>query len=187
MVQKARPERLGRLKESSEIAGVAGGFSIRPAEPEDTRLILEFICELADYERLAHEVVADEESLAATLFCNPPGARALIACYQGSPAGFALYFFNYSTFLGRPGLYLEDLFVRPYFRGRGVGRALLIAVARIARKENCGRFEWSVLDWNQPAIEFYRKLGAEMHPEWITTRVTGRSLEQLAEFDFEVS
>ncbi len=184
---KARPEGLGQVKEPGEMAGEADRFSIRPAEPEDTCLILEFIRELADYERLAHEVVANEESLAETLFCNPPVARALIAICDGSPAGFALYFFNYSTFLASPGLYLEDLFVRPDFRGRGIGRALLITVARIALKENCGRFEWSVLDWNQPAIDFYRRLGATMHPEWITTRVTERSLEKLAELDIEVS
>lgn len=153
---------------------------LRDATIADVPLILQFIRGLADYERLAHEVVATEASLRATLFGRQPAAHVLLAELKGSPAGFALYFFNYSTFLGQPGLYLEDLFVEPSQRGRGVGRALLAQLATIAEARGCGRMEWSVLDWNADAIAFYRKLGAEGMDEWTVQRVTGDALTRLA-------
>jgi GNAT superfamily N-acetyltransferase len=135
-------------------------IAIRSATPPDCALLLSFIRQLADYENLSHEVIADEAALRDSLFGERPGAEALIAHLDGEPAGFALFFQNYSTFLARPGIYLEDLFVKPDCRGRGVGEALLRHIAREAVRRRCGRFEWAVLDWNQPAIDFYRKLGA---------------------------
>lgn len=154
---------------------------IREAAPADVPLILEFIRELAEYEKLAHKVTATEEVLLETLFGSVRSAEALIALHGGDPAGFALYFHNYSTFLGRPGLYLEDLFVRPAFRGAGVGAALLRHLAGIAVDRGCGRFEWSVLDWNEPAIGFYRKLGAKPVEGWTVFRLEGAALEDLAD------
>lgn len=152
---------------------------IRPAQAGDVPDILRLIRALADYERLGHEVVATEDALRATLFGPRPAAEVLLAEEDGRPVGLALFFQNYSTFLARPGIYLEDLFVEPDFRGRGLGKALLQAVARVAVDRGCGRFEWSVLDWNQPAIDFYRALGARPLNDWTTFRVTGEALAKL--------
>jgi GNAT superfamily N-acetyltransferase len=153
---------------------------IRAAVRSDVPLILAFIRELATYEKLAGEVVATEEGLAATLFGPQPRAEVLIAEVDGAPAGFALFFHNYSTFLGRPGIYLEDLFVRPEARSRGVGRALLVHLARVAAERGCGRLEWSVLDWNVDAIGFYRRIGATAKDDWTTYRLAGEALARLA-------
>jgi GNAT superfamily N-acetyltransferase len=153
---------------------------IRPASREDVGQILAFIRELADYEKLAHEAVADEAGLAAQLFGPTPRAEVLIAEVDGLAAGFALFFHNFSTFVGKPGLYLEDLFVRPAFRGFGLGKQLMVRLAKIAVERDCGRFEWSVLDWNQPAIDFYRSLGAVGMDEWTVQRVAGDALHALA-------
>ncbi|PWG61556.1 GNAT family N-acetyltransferase [Sediminicurvatus halobius] len=152
---------------------------IRRAEAADCGLILALIRELAEYERLAHEVVADEALLRKHLFGPQPAAEVLLAEAGDEPVGFALFFTSFSTFLGRPGLYLEDLFVRPAHRGQGYGQALIGALARLALERGCGRLEWSVLDWNTPAIGFYRALGAEPMDEWTTYRVTGAALERL--------
>lgn len=152
---------------------------IRPAQAGDVPDILRLIRALADYERLGHEVVATEDALRATLFGPRPAAEVLLAEEDGRPVGLALFFQNYSTFLARPGIHLEDLFVEPDFRGRGLGKALLQAVARVAVDRGCGRFEWSVLDWNQPAIDFYRALGARPLNDWTTFRVTGEALAKL--------
>jgi GNAT superfamily N-acetyltransferase len=157
--------------------------SVRPAVRGDVPLILAFIRELAEYEKLADQVVATEEVLAGTLFGERPYAEVLVAEAEGRPAGFALFFHNYSTFLGKPGVYIEDVFVRPEFRGRGIGRALFSRVARVALERDCGRLEFWVLDWNQPAIDFYRKLGAEPMDEWTVQRITGEALRRLAEGD----
>lgn len=160
--------------------------SIRTASATDVPLILEFIRGLADYEELSHEVVATEATLRATLFGSPPSAHVVIAeaCPPGQvapqPAGFALYFFNYSTFLAKPGLYLEDLFVKPEFRGAGTGKALLLHLAKIANARGCGRMEWTVLDWNEPAIKFYDSLGARRMNEWKICRLAGPALTQYA-------
>jgi len=155
-------------------------MNIRTATEEDLPLILRFIRELAEYERLAHQVVATEESLRATLFGNPRFAEVLIGEEDGDPFGFALFFHNYSTFLGRPGVYLEDLYVRPELRGKGYGRALLARLAAIALERNCGRVEWAVLNWNEPAIRFYRSIGALPMDQWTVFRITGDALENLA-------
>lgn len=157
------------------------GLSLRFADGNDAALILSLIRELAEYERLTHEVVATEALLRETLFGTRPVAEVVMATYRDEPAGFALYFHNYSTFLGRPGIYLEDLFVRPHLRGRGIGRALLVCLAQIARQRGCGRLEWSVLDWNEPAIRFYESLGATALDDWTMYRVTGDALERLAD------
>ena len=154
--------------------------TIRAAGPSDIPLILAFIRELAAYEKLAHQVVATDEGLRETLFGRVPRAEVLIAEVDGAAAGFALFFHNYSTFLGQPGIFLEDLFVRPESRGRGVGRALLARLAAIARERGCGRLEWAVLDWNLDAIGFYRRIGATPMSEWTTFRLTGEALAQLA-------
>jgi GNAT superfamily N-acetyltransferase len=153
---------------------------IRPAVPGDGATILELIRGLADYEHLSHEVAATERLINAALFETPPAATALLAEDNNRAIGFALYFFNFSTFLGRPGLYLEDLFVLPDERGRGVGSALLIELARIAVAKGCGRMEWSVLDWNEPSIAFYKGLGAAPLSDWTTYRLTGETLTRLA-------
>jgi GNAT superfamily N-acetyltransferase len=155
-------------------------IQIRPARRADAALILGFIRELAEYERLAHEVAATPADLERSLFGDPPYAHALIAETAGEAVGFAVYFFNFSTFLGRPGLYLEDLFVRPTSRGQGVGRALLQQLAAIALERGCGRLEWAVLDWNEPAIRFYRSLGARANDDWTIYRVAGEALARLA-------
>ncbi|MBW8823550.1 MAG: GNAT family N-acetyltransferase [Xanthomonadales bacterium] len=154
---------------------------IRPAIAADVPLILELIRALGEYERLAHEVVATEADLHAQLFGPKPAAEVLIGEVDGTPAGFALFFHNFSTFLGKPGLYLEDLFVRPDHRGAGLGKALMVELAKLAIARDCGRFEWSVLDWNQPSIDFYRSLGAVGMDEWTVQRVSGAALRKLAE------
>lgn len=156
---------------------------IRPAARSDVPLILAFIRELAEYERLAHEVVADEAGMTAHLFGTTQYAEVLIAEVDGAPAGFALFFHNFSTFLGKPGLYLEDLFVRPAFRGIGLGKQLMVRLAQLAVERDCDRFEWSVLDWNTPAIGFYRSLGAVGQDEWTVQRVSGEALRALAAQD----
>lgn len=154
--------------------------AIRPATAADVPLILRFIRGLADYEKLLHEVEATEEKLRATLFpaSGRPAAECVLAFADATPAGFALFFTTYSTFLARPGLYLEDLFVVPELRGRGIGKALMLHLAKLANARGYGRFEWSVLDWNQPAIDFYESLGARRMREWQICRLTGAALEQ---------
>jgi GNAT superfamily N-acetyltransferase len=161
--------------------GFPADLTIRVAVRDDAATILTFIKDLAEYEKLSHEVVADEAALRATLFGARPAAEVLIAELAGAPVGFALFFPSYSTFLAKPGLYLEDLFVRPAARGKGVGRALMSALARIAVARDYGRFEWSVLDWNEPALRFYRSLGAKPQSEWTVQRLTGAPLAALAE------
>ena len=154
--------------------------TIRSATADDVPLVLAFIRDLAAYEKLLSDVVATEESLRRTLFGGQPAGQVVIAEVAGQPAGFALYFFNYSTFLAQPGLYLEDLFVKPEFRGHGVGKALLLQLARIANARGCGRMEWAVLDWNEPAKGFYRRLGAVPLDDWRVMRLTGVALTQYA-------
>ena len=154
---------------------------LRAALVEDVPLILRFIRGLAEYERLAHECVATEAALRDTLFGPHPAAEVLLAFLDDEPAGFALFFHNYSTFLAQPGIYLEDLFVEPHLRGHGVGRALLGRLAALAVERRCGRLEWSVLDWNEDAIGFYRALGAVAMTDWTVHRLTGAALEHLAE------
>lgn len=156
------------------------GLSLRLATKNDVPQILAFIQALAEYEKLAHQVVATEDKLAATLFGDKAFAEVVIADYQGEPAGFALFFHNYSTFLAKPGIYLEDLFVDPSLRGKGIGKALITYLAKLAMERDCGRLEWSVLDWNQPAIEFYQSLGAQMLHDWRINRVTGETLQSMA-------
>jgi GNAT superfamily N-acetyltransferase len=153
---------------------------VRSASTEDVPLILSFINELAEYERLSHEVVATEGMLREHLFGERPVAEVLIAEHGGEAAGFALFFHTFSTFLGKPGIYLEDLYVRPEFRRAGIGRALLVHLANVARERGCGRLEWSVLDWNEAAIGFYRGIGASPVSGWTVYRVTGEALEGLA-------
>ena len=160
-------------------AGFVEGLRIVPATERDVAIILGFIRKLAEYEKLSHQVAATEELLRDTLFGARRVAEVLIAYLADEPAGFALYFHNFSTFLGRPGIYLEDLFVEPAHRGKGIGKALLTEIAKIARERNCGRLEWAVLDWNRPAIDFYRGLGAVPLDDWTLFRVTGEVLENL--------
>jgi len=160
------------------------GFTIRNATEEDAPLILQFIQGLAEYEKLSHEVTATEELLRETLFGDRRVAEVIIGDYEGEAVGFALFFHNFSTFLGRPGIYLEDLFVKPKMRGRGFGRVMLTYLAKLARERNCGRVEWAVLDWNEPAIRFYKSLGAVPMDEWTVYRLTGGALDRQArEFD----
>lgn len=159
-------------------------LSIRPATVADVPLVLELIEGLAEYERLRHECHATAELLHRALFGERPYAEVVIAERDGEAAGFALYFHNFSTFLTRPGIYLEDLFVRPEHRGHGVGRALLTHLARLALERGCGRLEWAVLDWNENAIGFYRKLGALAQDEWTVYRVSGDALTRLAATKF---
>ncbi len=156
------------------------GLQLRLAERTDVGQILQFITALADYEKLLDQVVATEQKLLDTLFGEQPYAEVVIAEYQQQPAGFALFFHNYSTFLAKPGIYLEDLFVLPELRGKGIGKALITYLAQLAVTRDCGRLEWSVLDWNQPAIDFYQSLGATMLHDWRINRVTGASLQQMA-------
>lgn len=155
-------------------------LSIRPASEADVPVILSLIRGIAEYEKLSHEVTATESEVRESLFGARPYAECLLGCVDGEPVGFAVFFHNFSTFLAKPGLYLEDLFVRPEHRGCGLGKALIKAVAKIAVERGCGRYEWTVLDWNQPAIEFYQSLGAEMKSDWRIMRVTGEALNRMA-------
>src|SRR5437660_9681242 len=156
-------------------------FEIRSATESDVPVILELIRALATYERAPNEVTATEEGLIEVLFGKKPAAEVLLAFENERAVGFAVFFHNFSTWLGRPGLYLEDLFVRPEDRGKGYGRALLIHLAKIARGRGCGRMEWAVLDWNEPAIQFYRKLGAKSMDEWTVFRLTADGIAKLAD------
>lgn len=155
-------------------------FYLRFADKRDTSLILDFIRELAEYENLSHEVVATEDDLMENLFGEHPYAEVVLGIYEEQPAGFALFFHNFSTFLGKPGLYLEDLYVKPDYRGLGLGSTLLAYLARLAVERGCGRLEWWVLDWNEPAISFYKKLGARPMDEWTVYRLTGEKLRDTA-------
>ena len=154
-------------------------MTIRPARAEDCALLLALVRELAEYEKQPEEVVATEADLRRDGFGPRPRFEAVIAEWDGQPAGFALWFYNYSTWTGRQGLYLEDLFVRPGHRGRGIGKALLVHLARVAMEQGCARYQWQVLDWNTPSIRFYEALGARSLPEWITMRVEGAALATL--------
>src|SRR5437773_141122 len=156
-------------------------FTIRPATSTDVPVILELIRALATYERAPNEVTATEETLTEVLFGKNPTAEVLLLFEEETATGFAVFFHNFSTWLGRPGVYLEDLFVRPEHRGKGYGRALLVHLAKIARDRNCGRMEWAVLDWNEPAIQFYRKLGAKPMDEWTVFRLTRDGIAKLAD------
>src|SRR4030095_6856646 len=156
-------------------------FQIRPARVDDVPIILQLIRDLATYERDSDEVVATEEQLIDVFFGDRPVAEVLLAFEEESPVGFAVYFYSFSTWLGRPGLYLEDLFVKPEKRGKGYGRALLVELAKIARDRECGRLEWAVLNWNEPAIKFYRTLGAKPMNEWTVFRLTRDEIAKLAE------
>ena len=155
-------------------------INIRNAQADDVPLILQFIRELAEYEKAPEQAVATAEDLLRDGFTPNPKFRVLIAEWRDEPAGFALFFYHYSTWMGRPTLFLEDVFVRPRFRGEGIGTALLLRLAKMAVDEGCGRFEWQVLDWNAPAIEFYQSLGARVMKEWLTMRVSGDDLASLA-------
>jgi GNAT superfamily N-acetyltransferase len=156
-------------------------ITIRPATSADAELVFDLICELAVYEKLRHEVVATVDSIRETVFGDGSCTEVLIAEVDGEPAGFAIFFATYSTFLGRQGIYLEDIYVREALRGQGIGKRLLSEVARIAVERECGRLEWSVLDWNKPAIDFYESLGANAQSEWIRYRITGDELRGLGE------
>lgn len=164
---------------NDEHTGWAG--AIRPATADDVGQIREFILALAEYEKLSHEAKATEADLHTALFGPRPHAEVLIAELEGRPVGFALFFHTFSTFVGKPGLYLEDVFVYPEFRGRGAGLALMRRLAAIAMERGCGRFEWAVLDWNAPSIAFYQSLGARPMDEWTVYRLDGAALEALAE------
>ncbi len=155
-------------------------FRIRPATERDAGTIFYLIKELAEYERLSHQVVATQEDIRKSLFGKRPFAEALIGEYQEVPISFALFFYNFSTFIGKPGIYLEDLYVQPEYRSKGFGRQMLAHIARLAIKRDCGRFEWSVLDWNTPAIQTYDRLNAKPMKEWILYRLTGEALAELA-------
>ena len=156
-------------------------IDIRAAIPEDVPLILQMVRELAEYEHESHSVLATPEDLLRDGWGPAPKFRCVLASWNQQPAGLALFFYNYSTWEGRPGIYLEDLFVRPQFRRHGIGRALLVHVAGIAVAENCGRFQWAVLDWNAPAIGFYQAMGATITKEWLPMRVRGEALKKLAD------
>jgi GNAT superfamily N-acetyltransferase len=159
---------------------MSDSITIRPAAADEMPLVLEFIRELAMYERLEHEVSATTADLATALFGPRPYAEVVFACLEGAPVGFALFFHNFSTFIGKPGIYLEDLYVRPQARGRGIGRRLLAWLARTTLERGCARLDWVVLDWNAPSIAFYRSVGAVAQDQWTTMRVSGAALERLA-------
>ena len=162
------------------MAGSPHALTIRAAVPADSATIHALICELADYEKLRHEVEAREDDIARALFGANPRVFAEIAEWQGEAAGFSLWFYNYSTFRGRHGIYLEDLYVRPAWRGKGIGKALIAQLARRCVDEGLPRFQWSVLDWNQPSIDFYASLGARLTPEWVGCRLEDQAIAQLA-------
>lgn len=153
---------------------------IRSAEPKDVSTLFALIKELAEYEKLSDSVIATEELLLNSLFGNGKSAKALIAELDGEAAGMAIYFYNFSTFLGKPGIYLEDLFVRPNFRGKSIGKQILLQLIKIAEEKNCGRVEWAVLDWNSNAIDFYKKLGAKPMNDWTVFRITEDKIKELA-------
>ncbi|HEX9934804.1 MAG TPA: GNAT family N-acetyltransferase [bacterium] len=157
------------------------GLSIRRATEKDVPLLLSFIRKIAAYEKLSNEVKTTESELRKSLFGKKPAAEAVIAYHENQPVGFAVYFHNFSTFMGRPGLYLEDLYMDEKHRGKGFGKALLLYLARLAKKRNCARFEWSVLDWNEPAIQFYKSLGAVPMNGWTVFRISGNDLADLAD------
>lgn len=165
----------------ARIVSVEPGVRIRFARNADVPVIHELILHLAEYEKLSHAVTADEAALRAHLFGARPAAEVLLAESSGACIGFALFFHNYSTFVGKPGLYLEDLFVRPEARGRGAGKALMVSLARLARERGCGRFEWSVLDWNTPSIDFYRAIGAQPLDDWTIQRMGDTAIARLAD------
>jgi GNAT superfamily N-acetyltransferase len=171
---------MSTMPTSDDAAPGQARIGIRPATVDDLPALLGLIRELAAYERLADQVVATEADLQATMFGPRPTAEALLADIEGALVGFAVFFHNYSTFVGKPGLYLEDLFVKPGFRRRGVGKALFTTLARLAIERGCGRFEWSVLDWNAPAISFYRSVGALPLSEWTVFRLVGEDLVRAA-------
>lgn len=156
-------------------------FRIVRTTPKDIPVILSFIQELAEYERLSHEVVVTEALLRETLFGENPSAEVVLGYFDEQPVAFAIFFHNYSTFLGRPGIYLEDLYVKPKMRGKGFGKAMLKYIAKLAKERQCGRLEWFVLNWNEPAIKFYEGLGAVPMNEWTVYRLTGAALDKLAE------
>lgn len=163
----------------TKISSKKDGFIIRPAQERDTALLLDFIKRLADYEKRLQEVVATEEDIKSVVF-ERKIAEALIAEHMGKPAGFAIFFYNFSTFLGKPGIYIEDLFVSPEFRGKGLGKLIFSFIARLAIQRNCGRVEWTVLTWNEPAINFYKKIGALPKNEWMLYKINGNALKELA-------
>ena len=156
-------------------------FTVRAATENDVAIILSLIKDLAEYEHLSHEVQATSKGIRQSLFGERPVAEALIGEYAGAAVSFALFFYNFSTFLGKPGIYLEDLYVKPEHRSNGFGRRMLAHIARLAKERDCGRFEWSVLDWNEPAIRTYDRLNAKPMKEWILYRLTGAALDQLAQ------
>ena len=156
-------------------------FIIKEASKNDAKTVLKFIRLLSEYEKLSHELIATEEDLKNNLLNEQSNAKAIIGYYKGTPISFAVYFNNFSTFLGKKGLYLEDLYVLPEYRGNGFGKKMLKYLARIALETECGRFEWSVLDWNKPAIDFYKSIGAELKKEWVITRLSGKSLKNFAD------
>jgi GNAT superfamily N-acetyltransferase len=158
----------------------SSNFTIRPATEADAPLILSLVKELAEYERLGQEVVATKEDIRKSLFGERPFAEAIIGEYENNPISFALFFYNFSTFNGKPGIYLEDLYVKPAYRSMGFGRKMLVHIARLAKERNCARFEWSVLNWNEPAIRTYEKLNAKPMKEWILYRLTGDALDSLS-------
>ena len=160
---------------------LTSNFMIRTGTEEDAPVIFSLIKELAEYEHLAHEVVASVDDIRRTLFGERPFAETLIGEYGDLPISFALFFYNFSTFIGKPGIYLEDLYVQPEHRGKGFGSKMLAHIAALARERNCGRFEWSVLNWNTPAIRTYEKLGATPMEEWILYRLSGEALDRLAD------
>jgi GNAT superfamily N-acetyltransferase len=170
---------------TSHASETPGRLRISKATRADVSLILALIKELAEYEKLPHEVVATEDILKESLFGDRPYAEVVIASYDQQPVGYALFFHSFSTFVGRPGLYLEDVYVRPTMRGKGIGKALLVYLARLAVERRCGRFEWSVLNWNEPSIGFYKSLGAQPMDEWTVYRLAGESLQRLAQSPIE--
>jgi GNAT superfamily N-acetyltransferase len=155
-------------------------LSIRPARPDEAGLVHQFILGIAEYEKLSDEVAASVEDIRDALFGDRPSAEVLLAFWENEPAGFALFFHNFSTFVGRKGLYLEDLFVKPEFRGKGIGKSLLLALVNLAKERKCGRMDWVALDWNKPAIDFYEKLGAKALKQWIPFRLEAKGIERLA-------
>jgi GNAT superfamily N-acetyltransferase len=164
-----------------QFRSMTSSLTLAAATPEDIPALFHLISALADYEKLSHEVTGSAEDLAQHLFGDRPYAEAILARIDDLPVGFALFFHNYSTFLMKPGIYLEDLFVLPEYRGQGIGKALLQSLSQIAVERDCGRLEWMVLDWNEPAIGFYERMGAQLKPEWQLCRVTGPALQQLAQ------